>query len=182
MGENRIGCAECRVVRCCRIAQAALWLVRCSRATPTPAAAHPAPPTDVPGLLEGAHAGVGLGHQFLRHCQRCRVLVHVVDGTRWASRCCAHTPVAPRLPPAQRCLPAPSPGSPAACLLSPRGITSQSTRRPLFGISFHDFPLKTRVSLQPRPHGRLPSHPAGAGAVQPRAGHQAAGEQLGQQP
>jgi GTP-binding protein len=35
----------------------------------------------VPGLLEGAHAGVGLGHQFLRHCQRCRVLVHVVDGT-----------------------------------------------------------------------------------------------------
>ena len=36
---------------------------------------------DVPGLLEGAHSGVGLGHQFLRHCQRCRVLVHVVDGT-----------------------------------------------------------------------------------------------------
>lgn len=36
---------------------------------------------DVPGLLEGAHAGVGLGHQFLRHCQRCRVLVHVIDGT-----------------------------------------------------------------------------------------------------
>lgn len=36
---------------------------------------------DVPGLLEGAHAGVGLGHQFLRHCQRCRALVHVVDGT-----------------------------------------------------------------------------------------------------
>jgi GTP-binding protein len=36
---------------------------------------------DVPGLLEGAHAGVGLGHQFLRHTQRCRVLVHVIDGT-----------------------------------------------------------------------------------------------------
>lgn len=36
---------------------------------------------DVPGLLEGAHSGVGLGHQFLRHCQRCRVLIHVIDGT-----------------------------------------------------------------------------------------------------
>ena len=36
---------------------------------------------DVPGLLEGAHSGIGLGHQFLRHCQRCRVLVHVIDGT-----------------------------------------------------------------------------------------------------
>ncbi len=36
---------------------------------------------DVPGLLEGAHEGLGLGHEFLRHVQRCRVLVHVVDGT-----------------------------------------------------------------------------------------------------
>lgn len=36
---------------------------------------------DVPGLLEGAHSGIGLGHQFLRHCQRCKVLVHVIDGT-----------------------------------------------------------------------------------------------------
>ena len=34
-----------------------------------------------PGLLEGAHTGHGLGHEFLRHCQRCRALVHVIDGT-----------------------------------------------------------------------------------------------------
>jgi GTP-binding protein len=35
---------------------------------------------DIPGLIDGAHDGAGLGHQFLRHVERCRVLIHLVEG------------------------------------------------------------------------------------------------------
>ncbi len=41
---------------------------------------------DIPGLIEGASEGVGLGHQFLRHIERTKVIIHIVDAASTEGR------------------------------------------------------------------------------------------------
>lgn len=118
--------------------------------------------SDVPGLLEGAHEGHGLGHRFLRHVQRCRALVHVLDGT-------SPDPVSVLKHSRSKLSGAPGVGA-AACGAA---AWRHQPRSEMDAGSSHAFFTVTRVTP---PGGRLPRHQFGAGAVQPGDPRQAAGE------
>lgn len=46
---------------------------------------------DIPGLIEGAHEGIGLGDKFLKHIERCRVIIHLIDATSEDIEAAYHT-------------------------------------------------------------------------------------------
>lgn len=100
---------------------------------------------DIPGLIEGAHAGAGLGHRFLRHIERTRMLVHVLDVSGMTGRdpwddyktvcseLAAYSPRLPDLPATVALNKCDMPDAPAiAARIAPR---LEAESRPVFSLS-----------------------------------------------